>query len=224
MLGFLWFFTTCKEQPGAVADAELLRRHIQGDPEAFAALIRRYQDPLFGFLARYCGDRALAEDVFQETFLQVHQSAGMFDTSRPFRPWLYTVAVNKARDAMRKKSRHTTSPLDANISRSDGSESTFAELMPSNIPSPDEISSNLETRSAVKRMVDEMPETLRKVLILSYFQELPQKEIAEILSVPVGTVKSRLHAAVQQFAEKWKAWNARQNRHATESEANDASD
>lgn len=64
---------------------------------------------------------------------------------------------------------------------------------------------NLETRQAVQTIVDRMPESLRVVLLLSYFHEFPYKEIAEILDVPLGTVKSRLHAAVKHFARQWKA-------------------
>jgi RNA polymerase sigma-70 factor (ECF subfamily) len=68
---------------------------------------------------------------------------------------------------------------------------------------------NLETRQAVQRVVDAMPENLRTVLLMSYFNEFPYKEIAEILDVPLGTVKSRLHAAVQHFARQWKAYASR---------------
>ncbi|MBN1553538.1 MAG: sigma-70 family RNA polymerase sigma factor [Phycisphaerae bacterium] len=196
-----------------VSDNDLFRRFLHGEQEAFAALVRRYQRELFGYLARFTGDRAMADDVFQDTFLQVYQSAKLFDPARPFRPWLYTVASNKARDAMRKVGRHPTAPLDATVPGSNGREGTYVELMPANIPTPDEASMNLETRQAVQSMVRELPETLREVLILSYFQELPHKDISEALSIPVGTVKSRLHNAVRMFAEKWKAHAARQTHH-----------
>jgi RNA polymerase sigma-70 factor (ECF subfamily) len=193
-----------------ISDAELLMQHLAGQADAFAALTRRYQRELYAFLARFTGDSALAEDVFQETFLQVYQSAGSFDTSRRFRPWLYTVAINKARDALRKKRRHPAAPLDAIISSQGGRQTSYSDLMSSNIPSPDEISVNLETRQAVQTIVEEMPESLRQILIMSYFNELPHKEIAEALSIPVGTVKSRLHTAVKYFAEKWKIWVKKQ--------------
>ncbi|HDY65458.1 MAG TPA: sigma-70 family RNA polymerase sigma factor [Phycisphaerae bacterium] len=189
-----------------ISDVELLRRYITGQDEAFAILVRRYQKELYGFLRRFTGDAALAEDLFQETFLQVHLSAGMFDMTRSFRPWLYTIAVNKARDALRKRGRHLTLPLDAVIAGKGEGQRTYADLIPSKIPTPEESFVNLETRQTVQAMVEQMPENLRDVLILSYFQELPYKEIAEILSVPIGTVKSRMHNAVKFFAEKWKVW------------------
>ena len=197
-----------KPEPG-VSDTELLRLHLGGDPEAFEALVRRYRRELFNFLARFTGDAAMAEDVFQETFLQVHLSAATFDLSRRLKPWLFTIAANKGRDAMRKSYRRQAAPLDAKIAGSNSQESTYADLMPSDIPPPEESLLNLETRQAVQRIIDAMPENLRTVLLMSYFNELPYKEIAEILDVPLGTVKSRLHAAVQHFARQWKAYATR---------------
>jgi RNA polymerase sigma-70 factor (ECF subfamily) len=192
-----------------LSDTELLRLHLDGDQEAFGVLVRRYRRELFNFLARFTGDLAMAEDVFQETFLQLHLSGGTFDLSRRLKPWLFTIAANKGRDAMRKTYRRQAAPLDAKIAGSESQESTYADLMPSNIPPPDESLMNLETRQAVQRIVDAMPENLRTVLLMSYFNEFPYKEIAEILDVPLGTVKSRLHAAVQHFARQWKAYASR---------------
>lgn len=186
------------------SDAELIQRHMDGDSEAFGTLLRRYEGELYGFLRRFTGNAALAEDVFQDTFLQVHLSAGMFDPTRNFRPWLFTVASNKARDALRKRKRKSAAPLDASPASLE-TEGTYADLMPSDVPPPSEDLLNQEQRAAVQTIVDSLPEPLRLVLILSYFQSLPYKEIADILEIPLGTVKSRLHAAVQQFGEKWKA-------------------
>ena len=188
-----------------ISDAQLLQRHLEGDSEAFAALIRRYQRELFSFLVRFTGNRALAEDVFQEAFLQLHASAKAFDMSRRLKPWLFTIAANKARDALRSRWRRQAVPLDASVSGDEAARGRYADLMPSNIPAPDESLSNFETRQAVQTIVSQMPESLRTVLILSYFHEIAYKDIAEILGVPLGTVKSRLHAAVKHFAAQWKA-------------------
>ena len=128
----------------------------------------------------------------------------MFDMSRRLKPWLFTIAANKARDALRSKARRQAAPLDAVIGGGDDGTS-FAELIPANIPAPDESSMNLETRQAVQNIVKDMPEALRTVLLLCYFNEFPYKEIAEILEIPLGTVKSRLHAALKHFATKWQA-------------------
>ncbi len=188
-----------------ITDSELLQRHLAGEEEAFTALVRRYERELYNFLARFTGDAALAEDVFQEAFLQLHVSAATFDTSKRLKPWLFTIAANKARDALRSRSRRPAAPLDATVAGTDNERTTYADLMPADIPAPDESLLNLEERRAVENIVSEMPENLRIVLSLSYFSDLPYKEIAEILGVPLGTVKSRLHAAVKHFAGRWKA-------------------
>jgi len=199
--------TTQTAQQHEVSDNDLLRRYLDGEAGAFAALLGRYQQPLYGFLMRFTGNGALAEDVFQDTFLQVYRSASTVDPARPFRPWLFTVAANKARDALRRQKRHTTTSLDAPVaSANQDSQSIYIDLMKSEIPSPDEISMNLETRQAVQSIVEQLPDNAREVLSLSYFQELPHKEIAEILALPMGTVKSRMHKAVKLFAAKWQAW------------------
>jgi len=196
----------------SVSDTELLQRHLDGDPEAFGALVRRYHRELFNFLVRFTGDVALAEDVFQDAFLQLHISAATFDMSRRLKPWLFTIAANKARDAMRKSYRRRAASLDATVIGSGSQETTYAELMPADVPAPGESLVNLETRQAVQNVIRQMPESLRTVLLLSYFNEFPYKEIAEILDVPLGTVKSRLHAAVRYFAKQWKALADRSRR------------
>jgi RNA polymerase sigma-70 factor (ECF subfamily) len=190
---------------GFVSDEQLLLRYTQGDTASFEEIIGRYRRELYNFLTRFLGDPALAEDVFQETFLQVHLSAGGFDVTRRLRPWLFTIAANKARDAMRTRTRRSAAQLDAEISKSDDDTARFVDLMPSNIPQPSETIQNRETSASVQKIVQQMPENLRSVLLLSYFHELPYKEIADILDVPLGTVKSRLHVAVKEFARRWKA-------------------
>ena len=188
-----------------ISDMELLQRHIDGDMSAFGSLMERYQRELYNFLARFTGDAALAEDIFQETFLQLHISAGTFDMTKQLKPWLFTIAANKARDALRKNVRRQAAPLDATVAGSTDDRTSYADFMPADVVPPLEDLVNLETRQAVQTIIDEMPENLRAVLLLCYFHEFPYKEIADMLDVPLGTVKSRLHAAVKYFAKKWKS-------------------
>jgi RNA polymerase sigma factor (sigma-70 family) len=86
-------------------DEQLFERYRKGDNASFRALIERHHDELLHFLIRLVGDRQAAEDVFQETFLQIHQSAAGFDMERRFRPWMFTIAANKGRDWLRRKAR-----------------------------------------------------------------------------------------------------------------------
>jgi RNA polymerase sigma-70 factor, ECF subfamily len=203
--------TTTTQQPPAdrsrFTDEELLARYRTGDKSSFAQLVERYERELFHFLVRFLGDRAAAEDVFQEAFLQVHQSADQFDPQRRFRPWLFTIAANKARDLMRSQARRPTNPLQASISPGDDDSGEFIDLMQSAAPMPDEPMERRELQQQVHKTVMNMPEHLREILLLSYFHQFPYKQISDILSIPLGTVKSRLHAAVAHFADRWRAMN-----------------
>jgi RNA polymerase sigma-70 factor, ECF subfamily len=187
-----------------LSDGELLDRYRRGERRAFDTLVERYHRELFNFLVHLTHDATIAEDAFQETFLQVHRSAAAFDATRPFKPWLFTIAANKARDTLRQRMRQQAAPLDASVIGNDQG-STYAELMPSDIPAPDAALTNFQTRQAVDSIVAGMPENLRVVLLLCYFAEMPYQEIADALGVPLGTVKSRLHAAVSYFANAWRA-------------------
>ena len=121
---------------GQRTDEQLLADYRAGDKASFSELVSRYQRELFHFLVRFLGDRAAAEDVFQETFLQVHQSAEQFDPQRRFRPWLFTIAANKARDLIRSQARRPTNPLQATISPGDDESGEFIDLMQSASASP----------------------------------------------------------------------------------------
>jgi len=186
-----------------LSDEQLLAAYRQGDTGCFALLVQRYESELFHFLVRFLGDRAAAEDVFQETFLQIHQSADQFDPDRRFRPWLFTIAANKARDLLRSQTRRATSALEASVDPASPEGGDFLQLMSSSAPPADTRMEETEMQRMVQTAVMNMPGHLREILILSYFHEFSYKQIADILGVPLGTVKSRLHAAVACFAELW---------------------
>jgi RNA polymerase sigma-70 factor (ECF subfamily) len=192
---------------GERTDEQLLADYRHGDRAAFTQLMSRYQRELYHFLVRFLGDRAAAEDVFQETFLQVHQSAEQFDLSRRFRPWLFTIAANKARDLIRSQARRPTNPLQASISPGDDESGEFIDLMQSTATMPDESMQREELQELVKKTVMHMPEHLREILLLSYFHQFPYKQIGDILDIPLGTVKSRLPAAVAHFADRGRSMN-----------------
>lgn len=182
------------------SDNQLLQQHLAGDAGALERLIVRYSDDLYRFLIRFVNNPAAAEDLVQETFLQVHLSASSFDTSRRFKPWLFTIAANKARDYLRSRVRKPELSLEQGDS---DSEASFASTLPAEIPEVSEQATVEERKQAVRALVARLPENLRMVLLLGYFQQLPYADIAEALDIPVGTVKSRLHAAVNQFAKLW---------------------
>jgi len=189
------------------SDEQLLAAYREGDVSSFADLVDRYQRELFHFLVRFVGDRAAAEDVFQEAFLQVHQSADQFDLQRRFRPWLFTIAANKARDMIRSQARRPTSPLQAAINSGDDESGEYLDLISSASTMPHDDLEKRELQMSVQKTVMSMPDHLREILLLSYFHQFPYKQISEILDIPLGTVKSRLHAAVAFFADRWRVAN-----------------
>lgn len=197
------------------SDEQLLEAYRQGESGAFPTLIRRYHDDLLRFLVRLSGNRVVAEDAFQETFLQVHLSAESFDTSRRFKPWLFTIAANKARDAMRKNSRRRALDLSAPVEGNGGANASggggggggksFVDLLEVDVPAPGQPIEDEERAKLVQKAVDELPWSLREILLLAYFQRMSYSQIADTLEIPLGTVKSRLHAAVAAFARKWQS-------------------
>jgi RNA polymerase sigma-70 factor (ECF subfamily) len=188
------------------SDEELLTRFRRGQSEAFGVLLRRYERELYGYLRRYLGDSDLAEDVFQNTFLQLYLKSGQYEAGRPVRPWLYTIATHQAIDALRRNSRHQILSLDQNQQESsDGEVRSLLELLEARGPGPTDQAQADERRERVRASVDRLPDFLRQVVILAYYQGLKYREIADILDIPVGTVKSRLHAALIKLQEAWAA-------------------
>lgn len=188
-----------------LTDEQLLAVYRDGRLEAFEALVRRFRPELLHFLIRFASNRAAGEDLFQETFLQVHISADTFDVSKRFKPWLFTIGANKARDYLRKNKRQRTVPLSALVDRKQEDGPSFVDLMQADLPLPQDVVQDSETAELVKGVVESLPDHLREVLLLAYFNQFAYKEIAEMLGIPLGTVKSRLHAAVGTFAQLWKA-------------------
>lgn len=186
------------------SDEELLTAFRDGQREAFGALLRRYERELYGYLRRYLNDDHLADDVFQNTFLQVYVKAGQYEAGRPVRPWLYTIATNQAVDALRRQGRHPVVSLDQTVRESgDGEVRSLLELLESGAAGPFEHVRLEERRLLVRFGVEQLPEFLRQVVILAYYQGLKYRDIAEVMDIPVGTVKSRLHAALVRLHESW---------------------
>jgi RNA polymerase sigma-70 factor (ECF subfamily) len=190
----------------SLGDEQLVTAYRAGRDAAFELLVERYRTELVQFLVRFVSSRPAAEDLFQETFLQVHQSLHTFDSQKRFKPWLFTIAANKARDYLRKYSRRQAAAGISTVADDDDPASGRAiiDLLEADLPLPPENVEGQETRQQVRQTIEGLPTHLREVLLLAYFNQFAYKEIAEMLSLPLGTVKSRLHAAVGTFAELWK--------------------
>ena len=189
------------------SDEDLLSRIRDGEPAYFGPLVRRYERELYGYLRRYLGDDDLAADVFQNTFVQVFVKIEQYQVGRPAKPWLYTIATTQAIDALRRRNRRLDSRADPLLAAEEGDESArpLFEVLRDRDPGPVEQAEAGEVRQLVREAVDRLPDLLRQVVVLAYFQGLRYQEIADVLDIPLGTVKSRLHAALAKLTEAWEA-------------------
>jgi len=189
-----------------MTDEQLIASHINGDTEAFSQLVGRYETELYRYLVSFTGQPSVAEEAFQEAFLQVHLVADRFEQTRKFRPWLYTIAVNKARDILRARGRRPSMQVTAVDDESSESD-LWAHLLREE-DTPETLYEQKELRETVQKVIGQMSENLREILLLAYFKQLQYKEIAEVVGVPLGTVKSRLHAAVKLFSKLYTEVNS----------------
>src|SRR6187549_1834849 len=191
-------------QPSSLSDEELLMGYRElSDASLFQELVRRYERELYSYLRRYLGDAEMAEDAFQAAFLQVHLKCQQYEAGRAFRPWLYTIATNQAIDAQRRSRRHRMVSLDRSGPKEGDDVGKLLDLLTSKEPSPTVLLSSRERSDWLHEAVEQLPATLRDVIQLVYFQELKYREAAEAIGIPVGTVKSRMHAAVAKLHEAW---------------------
>ncbi len=177
-------------------DADLVERCRRGESDAFGRLVVKYQDRILNTCWRICGNRADAEDLAQETFVKALRSIERFDWRSQFYTWLYRIAVNLAISAGRKGGRAKVYSLDR--ARNDDGESrpeTAADRLASTGPSPGEQAVDREAEAMVVKALDDLDGEHRTVLVLRDLESLGYGEIAEILDIPPGTVKSRLHRA-----------------------------
>jgi RNA polymerase sigma-70 factor, ECF subfamily len=162
----------------------------RGDLSALSILVEKHHSPLLGFLYRMtCGDRTLAEDLVQESFLRVIRSIAHYQYPRPFKPWLYAIATNIARDHYKRAdSRHT-------IDMPDDAE----QMTPEHTDLPEDALLSHDEEHRVAAAISDLPGHQREAVILRYYQELSLAEIADALNIPVGTVKSRLSLGLRRL-------------------------
>jgi RNA polymerase sigma-70 factor (ECF subfamily) len=189
------------------SDEQLLQSYRQSsDPAVFAQLVSRYQRELYNYLRRFLGDATLAEDVFQATFLQVHVKREVFEEGRKFRPWLYTIATNQAIDAQRRNRRHRRLSLNQPHQANSDSVGALIDLVAGDAGDPALAAEHGEHSAWVRGEVEALPEPLRNAVNLVYFNGMKYRDAAKVMSVPVGTVKSRLHAAIGRLGQAWRDW------------------
>lgn len=180
------------------SDEDLLGRYREDrEPESLAELLRRHSGELYRYLARYLGDATLAEDVLQDVILLVHAKCSLYRDGWPARPWLYAVARHRAIDVLRLARRRPALRLDSPHMGDDPG--PLVELLASTELGPLEELQERERQDWVRESLARLPESQRQTLEMSYYQDLPDAEIARLLGIPLGTVKSRLHCAIARL-------------------------
>jgi RNA polymerase sigma-70 factor (ECF subfamily) len=184
----------------AIADCELVARAIRGREDGFNELVRRYQRPIAAYVYRMVGDYDSALDLTQEVFIKVYSSLARYRPEFKFSTWIYKIAHNASVDHLRRNA----SREQAIISEVDGEEREMTVM--SRKLSPEQEYAVEERRAEIERVVRQLPSVYRELIILRHQHDLSYDEIAEVTSLPLGTVKNRLFRARemmrQQFVER----------------------
>lgn len=172
-----------------VTDAVLMREAALGDRGSFEKLVRRHANGLLTFIAGTIGNRHLGEELFQEVVLTVWQKRQQYDYPRPFKPWLYKIAINRCRLEFRRAPPRTA-------------ELPVENLVASSEPSPVEAAIGVETQAAVKFAVSQLGARQRVVVVLRIWNDLPYREIAEILGVAEATARAYMFHALNAMRKQ----------------------
>ncbi|WP_110926524.1 RNA polymerase sigma factor SigW [Bacillus massiliglaciei] len=168
---------------------ERIDQVIKGDQNAFGEIVELYKDQVYQICYRMIGNRHEAEDLAQEAFVRAYVNIRSFNIQLKFSTWLYRIATNLCIDRIRKKKPDYY--LDAEVKGTDGL--NMYSQIPSENTLPEEEVESLELQETIQKEIMKLPEKYRSVIVLKYMEELPLKEISDILNLPVGTVKTRIH-------------------------------
>jgi RNA polymerase sigma-70 factor (ECF subfamily) len=193
-------------------DANLVRQLVEGYEDALAALYDRHGPTIFASVVRATGNRWMAAEVVQETFLALWNRAELFDETRgSLVAWLLTIARNRAVDRLRAASRHDRAAAFSSLGNEDDDETSMAEWLVASAepiaagqpePSPEAVLADWETRRAVRAALSVLGPLERRVIELAYGDGLSQSEVAARLGWPIGTVKTRTRRALRQLRER----------------------
>ena len=183
---------------GSLTDSQVVQSFLDGNERAFGELVRRYDNRLLNFVYRTVGDRERAQDLVQETFVRVYRHLHRFDQSKKFSTWIYTIASNLAKNELRNRSRNPL-VLFQTIKKNWDADHRPLEWE-DNSYRPDDLFRKRHLRELVEKVVQQLPEHHRLVFVLRELEGKTYEEISDITGVNLGTVKSRLNRARNNFA------------------------
>jgi RNA polymerase sigma-70 factor (ECF subfamily) len=184
-------------------DTEVIRRCLSGDTEAFTALVSRYQKPVYNLVYRFLGNAEDAKDITQEAFVKAYQSLAKHNPELAFHSWLFRIAQNLSIDLIRWKKRRQLISIDE---KQDASENIDGKPIQKEIAdrSPDAriLMDNELQNQRIQSSINSLPEQYKSVIVLRHIEGLSLEEIAQILKLPLGTVKTNLYRARNLLKEK----------------------
>ncbi len=166
-----------------------IKQVLKGDQNAFGEIVEMYKDKVFQISYRMLGNRHEAEDIAQEAFLRAFVNIHSYNTEFKFSTWLYRITTNLCIDRIRKKK--PSYYLDAEVAGTEGL--NMYSQIPSTTRLPEDDVESLELQDTIQKEIMKLPEKYRSVIVLKYIEELSLKEISDILDMPLGTVKTRIH-------------------------------
>ena len=187
----------------ADSDALLVERTVAGDQKAFELLVIKYQRRIQRLIGRMVRDVDLVEDIAQETFIRAYRALAQFRGEAQFYTWLYRIAVNTAKKALMDLKRNPTVSENAYKSADDDETSPLENELTSS-ETPDAVLASKEIAEIINAAMEALPEELRQAITLREIEGLSYEEIAEAMSCPIGTVRSRIFRAREAISEKVK--------------------
>jgi RNA polymerase sigma-70 factor (ECF subfamily) len=188
-----------------MSDDELLERFAAGEPAAFAVLLKRYQVPIYNFIARSVRDTEASADLLQEVFTRVIQHSAEFNRSSKFSTWLYAIARNMCIDHMRRMSHRRHASLDTSGPNGGPAEAgtlaPWVERVAGEQPDVDASAAAGRLRGRIAQAIESLPQDQREVFLMRQVQHMPFAEIALVVGVPENTVKSRMRYALERLQE-----------------------
>lgn len=178
-----------------LSDEDLILLFQQDLQVAYDILVARFKNPLMNFIYRYVGNSDDAADLLQETFIRLYRKKHLYQTIARFSTWIYTIAANIAKTELRKPYRRYTTP----IHQSKNDDEEYEIPLPDSKPEPDRVTDSTLKGELIQQALLKIPAVFREAVVLRDIQDLPYEEIAEIIGMPIGTVKSRINRGRNQL-------------------------
>lgn len=189
----------CGEDLQNLSDEDLMRRCQEGEADSFDVLFVRYEGSTLALLSRLIGDRATAESLAQEAFLRIYRDAESYEYPRRFSTWFFTIVRNLAKNELRYRKRHPAHSLEDTGRGNDSDRPALINEVRARTRTPLSSIVSKEVLDRVHEAISELPEAEREALVLHRFSNLKYREIAEIVGTRLGTVRSRLHSALNRL-------------------------